>query len=722
VDGTSKDKLPALLAHVQGSVRTLAKHPVGSQVLESLYFPAPPAQKKSMEVEFYGAEYALFGAAGDGTGATAVKSLKEAMLRKPVAQRQGMLRQMNAALLPILEKGLVSPSIIHKVLAEYLDVGGPGTKFEAAHSLAGPAFLRMVHTREGAHAVNLMLTHAGAKQRKAVLKALKGQVGRIVRDEHASVAVMCMLDSVDDTQLLAKVIVAELRQEGLAELAEDRAARRVLLHLLRPRSTRYVHPHVLATLPDPAAVAAAVESSKLALTAGGHQVGEVGDEAEEADAADGDDADMEDGVEDDEEMDEEMMDDEFDDEEEEADRKPTSQMTKQKSNAALAGGDDDDDDEAGGGGGDSVDFGISRKPQEARRREIFSAPGHLGRSLVASCIGAAGGMLRSAVASDVLLEVCSGGAGGVVTASVGADQLGELHAAVAEAVRASVAGEERVEEEEEEGKGKGKEPLHTDYFSTRTLRRMVLEIPGGGDATAAGGDGPVAPCFAAALWEGAVAHDPAAWVGGHGAKVLAAIIRAGDAATKQEAAAAVQKIVKDKTPQEWAAGFFRHEDAKQGDGAGVKGAKKAKQGGSAGGAKGPGAAKGASTAKADKGVKGATPAKADRATTPAKTPKGDKAPKASTPQVTAEVEEKSATKTAGKKARAAAAAAAEVEAGEKTPVVVKSGLSVKTAKTTAGKGSKGEGGKSPKSPKELKFSPRLTRAQRVEKAAKEAAK
>jgi len=38
--------------------------------------------------------------------------LRDAMLRKPVAQRQGMLRQMNAALLPILEKGLVSPSLV----------------------------------------------------------------------------------------------------------------------------------------------------------------------------------------------------------------------------------------------------------------------------------------------------------------------------------------------------------------------------------------------------------------------------------------------------------------------------------------------------------------------------------------------------------------------------------------------------------------------------------
>jgi pumilio family protein 6 len=55
------------------------------------------------------------------------------MLRKPPAQRQGMLRQMNKWLLPVLEKGLVSPSLIHKVLAEYLDVAGPGTKVRSIH-------------------------------------------------------------------------------------------------------------------------------------------------------------------------------------------------------------------------------------------------------------------------------------------------------------------------------------------------------------------------------------------------------------------------------------------------------------------------------------------------------------------------------------------------------------------------------------------------------------
>ena len=266
VDATPKEKLPELLANVKGRVRVLAKHPVGSQVLEALYWPAPNACKRDMECEFYGSEFAMFGAAGLAQG-KAASSLREAMLAKPIAQLQGMLREMNKTLLPILEKGLVSPSLIHKVLCEYLQAGGPGTRYEAAHSIAGPALLRMIHTREGAHAVNMMMSHAGAKQRKMVLKALKGNVARIVRDEHGSAAVMCMLDCVDDTTQLGKVIVNELKAEGLADLAEDGAARRVLLHLLRPRSRRYTHPHVLATIPDQDEVVKSVADAKASLTA-----------------------------------------------------------------------------------------------------------------------------------------------------------------------------------------------------------------------------------------------------------------------------------------------------------------------------------------------------------------------------------------------------------------------------------------------------------------------
>ena len=178
-------------------------------------------------------------------------------------------------------------------------------------------------------------------------------------------------------------------------------------------------------------------------------------------------------------------------------------------------------------------------------------------------------MLRSATASDVLFETCAGGADDVVVGAVGADQMKELHEAVAEAVRASVAGEDEDEDEDEDGNVAGSKPrlpLHEDYFSTRTLRRAALEITGERDGSA--------PNFAATLWESAVAHDVDAWVGGHGAKVVAAIMRAGDEKTRKACAAALEKskATKGKSPEEWAAGFFRERDeGKKEDGRGGEG-------------------------------------------------------------------------------------------------------------------------------------------------------
>ena len=582
VDATPTRELPDLLSRLRGKIRVLAKHPVGSQVLEHLYHPAPNAEKAKMRVEFYGSEYAFLGAGGlaGGDAGDAPASLKTAMLAKPLAQRQGVLRQVNACLVPILEKGLVSPSLIHRVLAEYLECGGPGTKHEAALSLAGPAFLRMVHTKEGARAANAMFAHAGARHRKSVLKALRGQVARVASDECASASVAYFLETTDDTRLTAKTIVAELTQAGVRELCFDRAARRVFLHALRPRSTRYDHPSVLEAMPDPSELQEAAKKARGEVLAEEHDAeGEKDSKDSEEDGSEGDasDDDGSDGA----------MDDEFDEDAKESDSDSDpdpdaaddakTKSTTFRSRAAEAG--EDSDEEDGAGGGDGLDFGVPRKDSLQRRREIFGAPGRLGRALVDACASSAAAMLRDAVAGDVLVETCGGGEGGVLLDAVGEEELARLHDAVAEAARTSVAGEEEDDEDEEEDEDEDEEekkpssgdrlpegkkktetrdktkssrlPLHEDYRATRALRRMVLEIPGG----ACSCDG--APSFARALWEGAASRDVGAWVGGHGAKVVAAVIRAGDAATRKKAMKAVEKAAGVEDAGAWAEGFFK---------------------------------------------------------------------------------------------------------------------------------------------------------------------
>ena len=60
-----------------------------------------------------------------------------------------------------------------------------------------------------------------------------------------------------------------------------------------------------------------------------------------------------------------------------------------------------------------------------------------------------------------------------------------------------------------------------------------------------------------ALWEGAASRDVGAWVGGQGAKVVAAVIRAGDAATRKKAMKAVEKAAGVEDAGTWAEGFFK---------------------------------------------------------------------------------------------------------------------------------------------------------------------
>ena len=178
-------------------------------------------------------------------------------------QRQNTLKNISRSILPILEKGLVSPLIVHKVLKEYLLVGGASLRAEAANSIAAPAFLRLFHTREGATATNVMLSYAGAKQRKQVLKALKTQVWRVSQDECAHSTIMTLIDCVDDTNMLNKIILQELKSEDIAGIVcEHKFGKRVILHLLRPRLNKYSPPNLQMMMLSPEEIHQSVEAAK----------------------------------------------------------------------------------------------------------------------------------------------------------------------------------------------------------------------------------------------------------------------------------------------------------------------------------------------------------------------------------------------------------------------------------------------------------------------------
>ncbi|KAK9908988.1 hypothetical protein WJX75_005639 [Coccomyxa subellipsoidea] len=250
IDTAPKSATEGLIKTFKGQLVKLLRHPCGSKVIDELYLRASGKQRTVMAAEFYGREMILF------SQDAAPKTLSETLSKLDNTGKQRMVLQMSINLIPIMEKGLLDPIIVHRLVAEYLEVAPASSVAEAVETLAGPPLLHMVHSRHGATVACQVLAMATAKQRKKVIKAMKGHVKTMACDEWAHIVLMAALKHTDDTALLRKTLLPELLGD-LEELCQHKTACQIFLHLLAPSSRAYVAPHVSALLvPRPAALMA----------------------------------------------------------------------------------------------------------------------------------------------------------------------------------------------------------------------------------------------------------------------------------------------------------------------------------------------------------------------------------------------------------------------------------------------------------------------------------
>jgi pumilio family protein 6 len=324
-----------------------------------------------------------------------------------------------------------------------------------------------------------------------------------------------------------------LLQSKLDDWVTNKHAARVLLQLLVPDSHRYLPPATYELLHPPAK---SMMVSAAAAAAGGSG----------AAAADIDD-------------DEEMLDDDQADE----------QQQEEADEGEKAG----DADEAAGASSSSQlverQVGESRKDPVQRRRELLSAGGKdsLAAVLLALCAEQAGELLCSQVAADIVVEVARGAADGLLW-ELQQQGVEAVHAAVVQQVAAdcsrvsSQPAPAAAGKKQKGKKGKGadaaeqdaadaeqqQEPLLTQYFASRALRRLLLA--GGSE----GADGAGARAFAQQLWQQALQGQCKQLVGSHAEKVLAGLLHCGVQEAQQQAAAELQPLVGDV--EAWAAKFW----------------------------------------------------------------------------------------------------------------------------------------------------------------------
>ncbi|CAA0834839.1 Pumilio homolog 24 [Striga hermonthica] len=242
LDRAPKEQLAEFISSLHGHVASLLRHMVGSLVIEHAYNLGNATQKQSLLMELYSPELQLF-----KDLVTGKESRLEDVISKLQLQKSSVLRHMTSALLPILEKGILDHSIVHKALMEYFTVADQSSATDFIQQLSGPSLVRMIHTKDGSRLGMLCIRHGTAKERKKIIKGMKTHVDKIAHDKFGSMVLVCIFSVVDDTKLVSKIIIREL-EGNLKELILDQSGRRPFLQLLHPNCARYFTPEDLSSL------------------------------------------------------------------------------------------------------------------------------------------------------------------------------------------------------------------------------------------------------------------------------------------------------------------------------------------------------------------------------------------------------------------------------------------------------------------------------------------
>lgn len=230
--GTDAQK-DSIKKSLYGHVCKLARHSIGCRVLEYCYNDVcNSAERFQLVQEFYAREYAVIKTSD-------VKNIDELLESKAATgQKNNVLDHMQENLMACIEKDLLSISIVHRVMHEYIRNANEKGRTEIIDAVK-EKLIKMVHSRDGARVAIHCLWYGTNKDRKSLIKSLKSFVVKIAKEEQGYPILWTIFDVVDDTKLVSKVILQEL-MSNFDDLINDPQGKKVLMYLIAPRNTKHL--------------------------------------------------------------------------------------------------------------------------------------------------------------------------------------------------------------------------------------------------------------------------------------------------------------------------------------------------------------------------------------------------------------------------------------------------------------------------------------------------
>ncbi|XP_033123084.1 pumilio homolog 3-like [Anneissia japonica] len=196
----TKEQRNHIMSSFHGSVCKMVRHKEASEVIEMAYNNhANLKQRSALLEEFYGPSFAVFKKDG-------VESLSDIIEAEPEKKRQ-ITEHMAKTLTSMVDKTVIKRTMIHKVLYDFFVHARPKLRSEMIESIR-EVVVQILHTHDGARVAMQCVWHGTAKDRKVVMKSFKTYVSKICREEYRHWVVLALLDSVDDTKLISKIVLS----------------------------------------------------------------------------------------------------------------------------------------------------------------------------------------------------------------------------------------------------------------------------------------------------------------------------------------------------------------------------------------------------------------------------------------------------------------------------------------------------------------------------------
>ena len=245
-----------VITEFYGKVRKLIRHKEASQVLEEAYSQfANASQRSALMEEFYGPEFALFKSKD-------TKNIQDVLASNP-AKKESIVRHLKEVVYSILEKGTCNIgqiSIIHRAILEYMTYSEDKAIQDLIEVLKDH-LVHILHTREGCRVAQLCLLNSTPKNRKHIIKSLKGFMTKVAREQYGHAVLITIFETVDDTVLVQKAVLGEMvkdepasPEESFAHLLRNKYASRVFLFLLSGRNRKYQPAYLVNELEEMDAV------------------------------------------------------------------------------------------------------------------------------------------------------------------------------------------------------------------------------------------------------------------------------------------------------------------------------------------------------------------------------------------------------------------------------------------------------------------------------------